>query len=160
MENTIEYNLPCFIFDRTQEDVDRVKELSDIGWEHMTDSEKAEWMSGLKGALNKSDLNRIENNCSIIAQLLGLPMKTYKNEVPDYPTTDYFENLIGNVASIRVAGMVSCDTPAVPDLPLNTWQKVNAVEKILHDVYENYCSGLMPFAGTEVYVGEEIELLL
>ena len=45
-ENTIEYILPWFIYDRTQEDVDRVQELRNIGWENMTDSEKTEWQQG------------------------------------------------------------------------------------------------------------------
>ena len=39
-ENTIEYILPWFVYDRTQADVDRVQELRNIGWENMTDSEK------------------------------------------------------------------------------------------------------------------------
>ena len=36
-ENTIEYILPWFVYDRTQADVDRVQELRNIGWENMTD---------------------------------------------------------------------------------------------------------------------------
>lgn len=39
-ENTIEYILPWFVYDRTQQDVDRVIELQSIGWENMTDDEK------------------------------------------------------------------------------------------------------------------------
>lgn len=159
-ENTIEYILPWFIYDRTQDDVNRVKKLAAVGWEHMTDSEKSEWMDGMKGAMNKSDLRRIENDCSIIAQLLGLSILTYKDSIPEFPTIDYFDNMIRNVTSIREAGTVSIDTPSVPDLPINTWKKLNAVEKILHDVYVNYHSDFSHYAGTEIYAGEELGLLL
>ena len=62
-ENTIEYILPWFVYDRTQDDVDEIKRLLSIGWKYMTDIEKADWMHGMKGALNLSDIKRIENNC-------------------------------------------------------------------------------------------------
>ena len=47
------------ITDRTQADVDRVQYLASVGWENMTDAEKAEWSTPLKGAYNASDLNRV-----------------------------------------------------------------------------------------------------
>lgn len=147
---------PYFIFDRTQADVDRVKELSAIGWADMTEQERAEWAAGMKGALNRSDLLRIENNCSVIAQLLNLSIVTC-NSIPDFPGEEYFTNLLKNVATIRAAGAIKKDTPAVPDMPLNHWRKLNSIEKILFDAYEH--SGISKYAG-EFYAGEAIELLL
>jgi len=147
---------PYFIFDRTQADVDRVKELSAIGWDAMTTKEREEWTAGMKGSLNKSDLLRIENDCKVIANLLNLSIVTYSS-IPDFPGMDYFSDLLSNVSAIRAAGVVEKDTPAVPDMPLNHWKKFNDIEKILFDVYEH--SKISKYAG-EFYAGEEIELLL
>lgn len=153
-ENVIEYILPWFVYDRTQADADRVKTLAAIGWDAMTPEERTEWKSGMKGAFNKSDIKRIENDCSIIAQLLNLPMATYKDNLPEFPTINYFIDMLRNVAAIRSAGTVNKDTPEVPAMPVNTWQKLNAVERILHDVYENYHSDFGYYAGEELFTGE------
>ena len=56
--NTIEYILPQFVYDRTAEDVAYVNELRMIGWQNLTDEQKQEWLGGLKGAFNLSDVKR------------------------------------------------------------------------------------------------------
>ena len=48
------------ITDRTQADVDRYTELKDKSLRGMTDDEKAEWQTQLKGAYNFTDMNRVE----------------------------------------------------------------------------------------------------
>lgn len=153
-ENVIEYILPWFVYDRTQADAERVKALAATGWDAMSAEERSEWMAGMKGAFNKADIKRIENNCSIIAQLLNIPMLTYKDNLPEFPTVKYFSDMLQNVSAIREAGTVNKNTPAVPDMPVNTWQKLNAVEQILHDVYMNYHSDFGYYAGEELYAGE------
>lgn len=159
-ENTIEYILPWFVYDRTQQDVDRVIELQSIGWENMSDSEKTEWQQGMKGAFNLSDVKRNENNCYIIAQLLNVPMVTYKDNLPTYPDAAYFDNLLSNVAALRNAGYRYTETPEVPKRPVDTYQKLNDIEKILHDIYEVYNSNFVHYAGEEIYTGQDIGLLL
>lgn len=47
------------IYDRTIADVNRVLTLIQKGYDGMTEAEKIEWKSDLKGALNASDLNRV-----------------------------------------------------------------------------------------------------
>ena len=150
-ENTIEYILPWFVYDRTQEDVDRVQELRNIGWEKMSDSEKKEWQKGLK---------RNENNCYVIAQLLNISLITCKDNLPVYPDKTYFDNLLKNVATLRNAGYRYVETPPVPQQPINTYQKINDIEKILHDIYEVYNSNFVHYAGEEIYAGQSIGLLL
>lgn len=107
-ENTIEYILPWFIYDRTQEDVDRVQELRNIGWENMTDSEKTEWQQGMKGAFNLSDVRRNENNCYVIAQLLNISLVTCKDNLPTYPDKTYFDSLLKNVTKIAECRLSVC----------------------------------------------------
>lgn len=53
--------LDNLIFDRTQSDVSRVQSLTQkMIAGTATEAEKAEWLGGMKGAWNASDLNRIE----------------------------------------------------------------------------------------------------
>lgn len=52
--------LDNLIFDRTQADVDRVKTLTQrLIAGTATDTEKSEWLAGMKGAYNYADLNRV-----------------------------------------------------------------------------------------------------
>ncbi len=52
--------LDNLIFDRTQADVNRVKTLTQkLIAGTATDAEKSEWLAGMKGAYNASDLNRV-----------------------------------------------------------------------------------------------------
>lgn len=51
--------LSTLITDRTQADVNRADELEEKGFSEFTESEKAEWMAGMKGYYNATDLNRV-----------------------------------------------------------------------------------------------------
>lgn len=69
--------IDTLITDRTQVHVDRLKQLMTIGWQNMTDDEKAEYISGgadlsgvQKGAYNYTDLNRVEEAVDYIADEL------------------------------------------------------------------------------------------
>lgn len=75
------------ITDRSQSDVERVLELLEKGWQNFSDDEKAEWNKDMKGALNMSDLLRIQNNVSLLKDVLELDMEVFmlgKNMIP-YP---------------------------------------------------------------------------
>lgn len=62
-----------WVYDRTQEDVERAKLLTQkYAAGAITETEKKEWASGMKGALNASDLNRIEGNIREIAGILAI----------------------------------------------------------------------------------------
>ena len=81
-EDTIEYVIPWFVYDRTQKDVDRVAALHRKGWKRLTVDEREEGMSGMmKGALNRSDLRRIENSIYVIAQMTGISLATNRDNV-------------------------------------------------------------------------------
>lgn len=71
------------ITDRTQADVDRVKQLAAKGWQNMIDEEKTEWNGELKGTYNASDLNRVESAVKYLSELLAeLPnaLKAYAEQ--------------------------------------------------------------------------------
>lgn len=153
---TIEYILPIFVHDRKQGDVDRALELQRIGWVNLSDGERQEWLAGMRGCLNKTDLKRIENDIHVIAQLLSLPLQSNKDNIPDIPDSLYFQTLLDNVQRIRDTEYLHNDTPPVPCQPLNTWQKWNDVERILHDIYDIYNDNNSRFfyCGTEIFTGE------
>lgn len=70
--------IDTLIFDRTQSDVDRVYELRDKilsgGMDSLSNKEKTEWLSGMKGAYNYTDMNRVgEAEKYIYDRMLALP---------------------------------------------------------------------------------------
>ena len=94
--------MATWITDRTQADIDRVKELTAKArtgtW---TEEEQREWASGMKGALSYTDYNRIENGIKELAEIVGAPYSarivqqniqvvTAKNESGDIPAWDTY----------------------------------------------------------------------
>lgn len=55
--------IDTLIFNRTQDDVQRVRKITEIaltkGWNALSENQKAEWLAGMKGAYNHTDLNRV-----------------------------------------------------------------------------------------------------
>ena len=154
-----------FVYDRTQADVDRLKELNSRYLARtITDREIREWSTGingkagLKGALNLSDVNRVEENTSAIARCLATIVSTKEWEYGDIPRVSDYQRIRNNVQKIKDSFMALSDTPDVPDQPLNTYQKWNDIERILHDVYYIYVrlQNSYHYCGTEVYAGEGI----
>lgn len=86
--------IDTLIYDRTQADVDRVIELKTKiltqGLSSLTADEKTEYLSGMKGAYNASDLNRVGGAVSYVAgRLTDIPTEllTYlasKDVADDY----------------------------------------------------------------------------
>lgn len=72
------------VLDRSQSDVDHAKQLWDIGYNNLTDTQKAEYIAGLKGSLNLSDLYRLQNNIQLLSDVLelGLDFKLGNNICP------------------------------------------------------------------------------
>ena len=77
------------------------------------------------------------------------------------PRVSDFKRICDNVQRIREAWSALKDTPATPDPPLITYQKWNAIERILHDVKYVYdrVVGSYYYCGDEIYAGEGIGIL-
>ncbi|MCM1192029.1 MAG: hypothetical protein NC123_16800 [Butyrivibrio sp.] len=147
------------VTDRTQKDVDRAKALISKGWGDMTDAERAEYNVGLKGCINRKDFERIENNIQILLDVLEIDSESHVGSIPEFPLDEYFEDMKRNLTAIREGYCIHADTPAVPELPYNTWTAYNDIEKILLDVYEVVNAQFHYYTG-EVFAGEETGLLL
>lgn len=159
-EELAEFPNLIFIYNRTQADVDRVKKLTEKYLNGtITDQERTEWRKDLIGALNVSDIERIEHNTDVIAGFFEklLPTKVWKTG--DIPRVSDYARIRSNVAAIRNIFPASFPAlPPVPDQPLNTYQKWNDIEKILYSIYTIYQAMLknLNYCGTEIYAGEGV----
>lgn len=149
------------VFDRKQEDVERALMLNRKYINGtLTEAEKTEWLSGLKGALNAKDLNRIETNCGIVAENIAVVVQTKSWERKSIPRASDFERICSNIERIRSSYATLKTTPETPEQPLNTFQKWNDIEKILFDVDMIYrrTTDAFIFCG-ESYAGEDIGVI-
>lgn len=147
------------VTDRTESDVVYAQTILNKSWEELTTEEQKAYIGGLKGCMNRSDFERIENDMQILLDVLEIAADTYVGAVPNIPTQSYFNHMEQNITAIRAAYNVHTDTPPVPEQPYNTWEKYNAIEQILADVYEMVTAQIKYFAG-ELYCGDTVGLLL
>lgn len=133
--------IDTLVYDRTQSDVDRRSFLSAKGLSRMTAAERAEYLSGLKGGYNASDMNRVgEALLYLQEELRGYGYSvtvTPKTdwEIGEIPTPQQKEEYLGYVASIRDVLEVFQTTPETPPtMEKLTFQRANDIEKILVDV--------------------------
>lgn len=131
------------ITDRTQEDIEILKKYELIGYNNLSESQKEIWRLGMRGALNATDLNRIEINTQYLANLLdvnGLEIK--RNwEIKDICLDADFNRILGNIDILKDQFCLDFEyeilLPETPDIPINDYEKLNQVEYIL-DVMHDY----------------------
>ena len=131
------------ITDRTQADVDRYIELRSMNWHTMTDEEKAEWGTHLKGAYNYTDMNRVESAVEYVANRLTeagysiAPVVKKNWLVTDKPTLEDLKRYMRNIADIRSAIITYATTPKAPTTEKRlSYKEANDIERILTDVDE------------------------
>lgn len=129
------------ITDRTQLDVDRRAELKAKGWQAMTDEERKEWGTSLKGGYNYTDMNRVESAVEYVANKLTLagyivtPVVKKNWTGTDKPTVSDIERYMKNVADIREALEAYGNMPDAPTIEQKlTYQEANNIEQILLNV--------------------------
>ena len=133
--------IDTLVTDRTEADVSRFSELRDKGWAEMTAAERAEWVAGMKGAYNASDLNRVASAMSYLSQRFASAGYSVPVSSPtdwangDIPRKDDLDTYLDDLRRIRAALAVMDTTPSAPgSMDYLTWAKVNDIEKILVDV--------------------------
>ena len=154
--------LDDLIFDRIQADVSLVQMLTrKIIADTATETEKAEWFSGMKGAYNAVDLNRVEGAVEYVeGHLNALPdvMAGYLSalgvadavffQVPyeplalsvktdwdmdDIPVLQDMERYLSNVTEVTAAIPIERALPETMDNL--TWQGANEIERALSAEY-------------------------
>ena len=140
--------IETLVYDRTQEDVDRVFALKNRilknGMSSLTTEEQTEYLSGLRGAYNHTDMNRVGEAVKFLAdRFTALPVElaAYREEkgvaddsfyhvpynpasvvvapkrnwtVADVPTQAQVQTYLNNLAVLRRQLPLPEDTPAVP----------------------------------------------
>lgn len=118
------------IFDRTSADVEYAR----------NNPSAEEW---LKGCYNYIDLNRVEEWCKYLSDLLNsygygnlISVKTDWN-VKDIQTVEEMERYLNNVKILMETFILKKDTPKLPHtINKLTYIQANDIEKILYDINE------------------------
>ena len=133
--------IDTLVTDRTEADASRYSELRDKGWAAMTTAERAEWVAGMKGAYNASDLNRVASAMAYLSQRFASAGYSVPVSSPtdwangDIPTKGDMDTYLDDLRRIRAALAVMDTTPSAPgSMDYLTWAKANDIEKILADV--------------------------
>jgi hypothetical protein len=138
---TLYFGTLNLITDRTARDVERWRYLHSKGWAAMTDEEKAEWRTALKGAYNYTDMNRVESAVEYISHnlteagyFIDPEVKTVWT-VKDHPTKADMERYFANVELLRSILPMYPTTPKTPTTKKKLdYLVANDVEQILSDV--------------------------
>lgn len=154
------------IYDRTYEDIEEVNYYLKKGFKNLTEEEKQVWLThDFKGSLNASDLNRIENNMRVLALVREVDIQTKTWTNMDIPNIEEFTRIKNNLTLIKSNLPNKEFTPKIPELPWNTYQKINDVEKIIFDLHDTLISQFKYYCGhnssnsvIDIYCGEGMGL--
>ena len=151
------------ITDRTAADVEHARLLSAKGLENMTAAELEEYLHGMKGAYNASDLNRVESAVEYIAgrftAAAGMhpEVDVYTLWVRSmYPEPAEMDRYLSNIRIIRGLLPMAPDVPPVPpDMDRLNYEEANDIEKILAAVDDaiTRISKSWHYSG-DIYAGE------
>lgn len=130
--------IDTLVTNRTQADVERVQALAAKGFAAMTAAEQAEWLTGMKGAYNAADLNRVGTALNYLAGRLGAICGrsitwTAKTDwaVTDIITASQAAEYRRQIQNIRDALTYPAGTPDAPELGRLTYTGANDIERIL-----------------------------
>ena len=159
---TLYYGTLNLITDRTERDVERWRLLHSKGFDALTEEEKAEWKTALKGAYNHVDMNRVEGAVEFLVQQLAqldyYPTPQLKKTwtVTDHPTKADMDRYFGNVEMLRSILPMYSTTPKTPSTKKKMdYLVANDVEQILSDV-DRRINGIRQawFYAGDVFTGE------
>ena len=159
---TLYYGTLNLITDRTERDVERWRLLHSKGFDALTEEEKAEWKTALKGAYNYVDMNRVEGAVEFLVQQLAeldyYPTPQLKKNwtVTDHHTKADMDRYFGNVEMLRSILPMYSTTPKTPSTKKKMdYLVANDVEQILSDV-DRRITGIRQgwFYAGDVFTGE------
>ena len=143
LSTVIYYGMLNLVTDRSLADVTRWRELRNKGWARMTEEERAEWQTSMKGAYNNTDLNRVGAALNYVRERLEehryLPENAFLARTDwvagEIPTAADLTKYIGYVSTVRQAFVGFSNTPPAPtDAWRLTYREANDIEQIILDV--------------------------
>lgn len=135
--------LDTLVTDRTEEDVQLLKQLQQIPWSSMSPEQQAAWSKGsaAKGSYGVEDLNRVGLAMNYVAswfQRLGYNVRINPKidwSASDVVTVAESNRYLESLQILRNAFATLQDTPDAPDtLDRLTVQSANDIEKILINI--------------------------
>lgn len=128
------------VTDRSQEDLERFRELDAKLFSAMTEEEKAKWLAGLKATYNFSDLNRVGKFILDLADRLrkiaGISVTVSPKTdwaYTDIPTPEQLNRYISDLQELRSA--LKFNTADIPSSASNlTLFGANAIEQMCLDL--------------------------
>lgn len=129
------------IYDRTAEDVERALALAkkaEAGT--LTDTEKTEWLAGMKGCYNATDLNRVEAAVQTLAAELNAAGYTVEIVPQSFAESDtirltQWRQYLANIQALRDAYYTLDETGELPGAEDRLdYIGANNIEKILADI--------------------------
>lgn len=127
------------IYNRSQNDIEKLKSYREIGYQNLTSEQQLEWLSGMIGALNTKDLNRIENNIQTIADLLDIKDLSFKTNwnYTDFVQVSDERRIIDDLNKVKERYIFETERKDI-QLPLNHYEKINSIEKLIFDMYNAF----------------------
>ena len=160
------FDFTTLVTDRTEADLKYWETLRNKGFLNMTEEERAEWLAGnMKGAYNKSDLNRVGEALNYLHDRLNAAgYINYTNTfvaktnwtVASIPTADDLTYYLKCVSNVRNALTLYANTPPAPtDTGALNIDEANNIEKILIDV-ETLLNNIIAarFFCNDIFAGE------
>lgn len=131
---------------RIQSDVNYAKQLNSkvnrLGFSSLTSQEQSDWLGELIGTLSYVTLNRIEIDTKYLADKLyqygyGLNQNEHYTgwNMQDFPAVSEIERVRENVQTL-LDYYITQPTSLPDSLELPTWQKINAIERNLQEIYD------------------------
>lgn len=159
--------IDTLITDRTQNDVDRLKDLKEKmlkngGISALTVEEQAEYFNSVvKGSYNYTDLNRVSDACAYIYNLLiqsGYIISNYQTLKNDWVLTDIptLTEMNKYTTTLTALKQTLSASQQIPDtMRFLNFSNANNIEKLLvelNDIYDLLLKSM--FYSNEVYCGE------
>lgn len=108
-----------------------------------------------KAFLTAADCNRIEDNCRILAQELGVAIQSKDWSIGDRVLQSDLQRIVDNLEELAAAYYIRQDAPALPGHPINTFAKINDLERFAWELYDLYAKNQQAYAyAGEFYAGE------
>ena len=113
-----------------------------------------------KGYINTEDLNRIENNMQVMANVLECKIKAKTWQDGEFIYISDFERIKSNLQTLTAAFPLTAKSPQIPVVPFVVYSQWNDIEKIIFDLHSLFYANkeAVYFCG-EAYAGSQIGVI-
>lgn len=109
-----------------------------------------------KAFLTAADCNRIEDNCRILAQELGVAIQSKDWSIGDRVLQSDLQRIVDNLEELAAAYYIRQDAPALPGHPINTFAKINDLERFAWELHDLYAQNQQAYAYAGEFYGGEL----